>query len=608
VTRAGGAAVAAPTLDALRGRVASILARDGVPGAGLVLASASGVVWAGGVGVADRGTGRPVTADTVFRLGSVTKSLVALAVMQLVEAGRLSLDDPLRRLAPEVSFENPWESTDPVRLAQLLEHTAGFEFLRCNEDVDRGAQPRSLRAALAVNPRSRRSRWRPGTRMSYSNEGYLAAGYVLEKVTGRSVDDLVRDRILAPLGMRTAALRRTPETDADRATGYRGGAETPYRDDMIRPAANLLASPADMGRYLLLWLRRGEVDGHRLLSADGIARIERRRTLPYAGPAQQYGLGNQAEQYGGHVAHGHSGFIHGFVASFRYLPREGVGWAVMLNSSDGGGALRDIERELLDLLTRGRRPAVPVSAPTQPGGLDRLAGVYRNTTPLHALTAPLTALFDDTRFELRQGALWERSTASGGPRSLLQRRSWHRLTAAGEGGFRRDGEAISSLHFTRTEQGRWVLVTPDGYRERTPGWLVAAERGLVAAGALCLLSAAVPAGLWLLSGVRRGRRRDHGWVRVVPAVAGGAAISVYALVVRAPQPLGEVNRTTVAILLLSVASPALYAVALGQALRLPTAEVGLPAKAHLSAVTSAGVGLAALAGRCGWVGLRTWSW
>ena len=70
----------------------------------------------------------------------------------------------------------------------------------------------------------------------------------------------------------------------------------------------------------------------------------------------------------------------------------------------------------------------------------------------------------------------------------------------------------------------------------------------------------------------------------------------------------EVNRTTVAILLLSLASPALYAVALGQALRLPTAEVGLPAKAHLSAVTSTGAGLAALAARCGWVGLRTWSW
>src|SRR5262249_41268695 len=161
----------------------------GIPGAGIALVSREGAIWVGGVGTADLATGRRVSAETTFRVGSVSKSVTALAVMQLVERGQFSLDVPLATPAPEVQFENPWEQSQPVRIAHLLEHTAGFEFLRFNEEFDDRPSPRPLLEALAVNPRSRHSRWPPGTRMSYSNEGYLVAGYLLEKLTGRAFDE-----------------------------------------------------------------------------------------------------------------------------------------------------------------------------------------------------------------------------------------------------------------------------------------------------------------------------------------------------------------------------------------------------------------------------------
>ncbi|HEY0409026.1 MAG TPA: serine hydrolase domain-containing protein, partial [Candidatus Dormibacteraeota bacterium] len=542
---------AATTLDALRGRIGAILASNRVPGASIVLAGAGGVIWAGGVGVADRATGRPVTAATPFRLGSVSKSLTALAAMRLVESGRLSLDARLRSVAPDVSFENPWEASHPVLVAQLLEHTAGFEMVRFNDDVDDSSRPRSLLEALAVNPATRQSRWPPGTRMSYSNEGYLAAGRVLETVTGRSFDEVLQDQVLGPLGMGTAAFRLTPQLRATIARGYRSdGTAWDYREDMMRPAANLLASADDMARYLRLWLGRGEVDGQRLLSTAGIDRIEARRTLPYAGPEQQYGLGSETEQYDGHVAHGHAGTADGFRASLRYFPREGVGWALALNA-DSDQARDDVEGELAGYLMRGA-PAPPRAATVLSGGvLAGLAGFYRDVTALDVLRAPITAILGGEDFEVRGGALWERAAGDGGVSSLVRSPPWQRLSPCEGGGFCRDGETISSLYFARGADGGRVLVTPAGYLERGPGWLVAVERALLLGALLCLLGAVVAAPLWLLRAAFGGPPRGHLGIRLLPAAAALAAACAYGLFSRNPQPLGEMNATTVAVFVLS---------------------------------------------------------
>jgi CubicO group peptidase (beta-lactamase class C family) len=611
VAEAGAPAAAAPSLDALQGRVRAILDRYGVPGAGIVLADRQGVLWSGGVGVADRATGRPVTAGTPFRLGSVSKSVTALAVMQLVESGRLSLDARLRDLAPEVSFDNPWEATDPVTVADLLEHTAGFEFAHFNEYFDDRSSPRSLLAALAVNPASRHSRWPPGTRMSYSNEGYLVAGYLIEKLTGRSFDDVVRDGILAPLGMGTAAFRLTPQIDAIRARGYgEDGSPSPYLEDMMRPAANLLASPDDMGRYLLMMLNRGELDGTRLLSPAGIDRMEERRTLPYAGPAEQYGLGTDTAQYDGHVAHGHTGYTDGFRASLRYFPREGVGWTLMLNSSSvrADQARVEIENELAGYLLRGSGPPPqPASTVVSGSALGTLAGYYRDVTPDLELGAPLLRLFSGEELRVRQGVLWERTVGGGGLLSLLQRSPWQPLTAVGAGAFRRDGESISSLYFTRAPGGGEVLVTPAGYMEKDTGWwLMVLERAAFVGALLVLISAILMVPLWLVPALLGGHP-GHLWARALPAAAALALLVAYALLSKAPQPLGEVNPATVAICALSCAFAALSVLALVAALRAASDQGSWFVRAHSLLAAGSCVGLTLFAWSAGWIALRTWT-
>src|SRR5262249_53663897 len=142
------------SLDELRARIAEVLARERVPGVGLALVDRDGRIWSGGVGVADVASGRPVDADTVFRIASITKSFVGIGVMRLVEQGRLSLDRPLRETIGDAGIVNPWDAVAPVTLAQVLEHTAGLDDMRPNEVFtdDGGMSPAE---ALTINPRSR---------------------------------------------------------------------------------------------------------------------------------------------------------------------------------------------------------------------------------------------------------------------------------------------------------------------------------------------------------------------------------------------------------------------------------------------------------------------
>src|SRR5262245_49826278 len=144
-----------------------ILEKYHVPGAAVALVDRTSI-WARGYGKADLASDTPMTAETLCRVASISKSFVAACLLQLRQECRVQRETPLSRLLPEVEIANPWASTDPVRLVHLLEHTAGFDDMRFNEMYAPQDRDPPLLEALAVNPRSRLVRWRPGTRPSYS--------------------------------------------------------------------------------------------------------------------------------------------------------------------------------------------------------------------------------------------------------------------------------------------------------------------------------------------------------------------------------------------------------------------------------------------------------
>src|ERR1700686_3177226 len=190
------------TLEELQKAIKNELDKNHVPGAGVALISRGELLWCGGIGEADVASKRPVTCDTEFRVGSISKSFVALALLKLQEEGKINLEARLHDVAPEVPVQNAWESTHPVRIVNLLEHTAGFDDMEAAE-VYNAHDPYDY-PLLEVFKRFQEPqivRWPPDTPMSSSNPGYGIAGYLIEKISGQPYDKYIHDTFLQPLGM-----------------------------------------------------------------------------------------------------------------------------------------------------------------------------------------------------------------------------------------------------------------------------------------------------------------------------------------------------------------------------------------------------------------------
>jgi CubicO group peptidase (beta-lactamase class C family) len=137
----------AATIEELDQHLAELFLKPEVPGATMAVIEDDAIVLAKAYGLADVERQVPATPDTVFRAGSISKSIVGIAVMMLVDEGKLDLDARLADLAPEIRFRNNWESTDPVRVAHLMEHTTGFDDLRFSQYLIDGSGM-SLRQAI----------------------------------------------------------------------------------------------------------------------------------------------------------------------------------------------------------------------------------------------------------------------------------------------------------------------------------------------------------------------------------------------------------------------------------------------------------------------------
>lgn len=438
------------TIPELRAAIEAVLKETRTPGAGIAIVSHDQVEWAAGVGLADVAANRPVTVDTLFRIGSVSKAFAAFAALQLQEEGKLKLTDTVRQWVPDVAFANPWEATDPVRLVHLMEHTAGFDDLHYREFALHGPNV-LLNDALAYGADSRVSRWRPGSRMSYSNSGPAVLAAVVEKVTGRRFEDYVQEHFFQPLHMDGASYFNTPDVQRRRTTLYHEDGVTPYPyyDLALRASGAINASAMDMGNYVRFCLQRGRVDGRQILSPSSLRRMETTETMPSArlGPMAGYGLYNCSIPVGAYVFRGHTGGLAGAVTALAYLPGGGGGYAVMLNKGDAD-ALRRIEDLVRQYVLRDLTPPpVPPEAPVPAEVAQHYAGYYQGVTPRQQLWYFLDRLLYIKRLSFTAKGL---SATSYG----IHRESWIPLS---ERLFRREGHSIATLALLPDADGEILI-------------------------------------------------------------------------------------------------------------------------------------------------------
>ena len=324
--------------------------------AGIALISKDQPDWIVGIGNSDSIKIQPISVNTIFRIASISKMFVALAILKLQEKGHLKLEDRIKDIVPEVEFENPWEDTDPIRIVHLLEHTTGWDESHLVERVHNHNTPILLKKALEFHPHSRKSRWVPGSRMSYCNSGYAVAAYIVEKASGMPYEQFVYDNILEPLKMDHSTFFNDSLYQQWGAETYNWAMEmVDYKHELYRPSGAMNSSPKDMAQILKILINRGAIDSLNLFYEKSILRMEVSQSTPGAqeGLELGYGLGNFTTIYNGFNYHGHDGAMDGGLSQLAYLPEYGVGHVLLLNANNAQAMdrlaklLRDFETEKL---------------------------------------------------------------------------------------------------------------------------------------------------------------------------------------------------------------------------------------------------------------------
>jgi CubicO group peptidase (beta-lactamase class C family) len=589
------------SLDEFKTAVQAVLSETGVPGAGIALVRQSGVEWAGGIGLADRDRGTPVTADTLFRAGSIAKTFVAMALVILSETTDLDLDAPVSEVAPEVDIVNPWERNDPVRVIHLLQHTAGFDNMGFNEIYNRFDPPDMPMAdVLKINPRSRHVRWRPGTRVSYSNAGYGVAAYALEFLTGETHEDAIASRIFEPAGMTASRLVRSVVEEDGLAKGYRDRTGPPVPYTPIYLMASLYTSPADLGKFVHLLLNWGETSEDLVIDPEYLSNMEHPRTslASDAGLRIGYGSGIGSLFTDSFPWLGHGGGIDGFTSQYAYSTSRDVGYVVFLNASYAPEAMRRIQSLAVQYLKADVEPPAKPQVLVPAATLRNYEGYYHDANPGNQALAGMQWLLSGRSMSVDGESLYAEPVF--GPRA--------RLYPVSETLFRTEEDVEATRVFAADEDGTMVFTGGFVYAERVPRWQVEIVRWPVLFAFFFAATPLVVLIPWLLR-IRRAEPSGFWWLKIALLLcAAGVVLPTVGVMNVRDIELGSRNLWTGAIFVGSVLLPVSALLALFFTVNAWREDAGPWLRSYALAVSFAAVVLSAYLWSSGLLAFRSWAY
>lgn len=368
---------------------AALLQKEQVVGAQLVLFDRAGISHSWNFGEA--APGKAVTDQTLFRAGSTTKTLTALAVMQLVAQHKLALHDEVLALEPALQLDNPYQAQQPVQVIHLLEHTAGLDDMHFRNFYNEHDGNIDLLAAVNRDSAALKVRWLPGTRHAYSNPGYGILGHLVARYSGEPFEQYVTDHLLKPLQMQQCQLVADTAEPAGLSQGYDGAQALPYRQIYLRSAGNLVCNAqglAHMARFLMTQGQSATVPD---ISASTITQMETPETTLAAKHGLRYGYGKAIYHAtrGGREWLGHNGGIDGFTTSYAYSRELGVGYALMVNSSSAN--FSELTKAIAKALADNQTAAVVAAKPA--GQQAPVSGYYRIANERNEIFAGLSAPF-----------------------------------------------------------------------------------------------------------------------------------------------------------------------------------------------------------------------
>ena len=329
-----------------------------LPGMAVAIVQNDRVIYLKAFGVKEFGKTDPVTADTLFEIGSTTKAFTTTAMAMLVDEKKIDWDDPVRQHIDYFHLSDPCADS-LVMLRDIVSHRTGLS--RHDELWDNSPWTRDeilhRVASIKLNKPIRSA-------YQYNNIMFMAAGDVVASASKMTWDDFVRARIFQPLGMTHTRSLYSDWPASDHATGHRFSHDTiaiqPMSDDTnIGPAGAIKSSARDMAQWLRFQLADGVIDGKRLVSEDALnetkapqmpLRIDKqsRETNPFT-HVQSYAMGWNVQDYRGELLVSHGGALNGFRTQVALLPDRHAGLVVMTNMGRGFGIIA-LRNSILDAL------------------------------------------------------------------------------------------------------------------------------------------------------------------------------------------------------------------------------------------------------------------
>src|ERR1700719_3827722 len=366
-------------VGALRPFIQQQMAEKELPALSIAIIDDQQIVWAVGFGMADPKSKTPATADTVYRIGSVSKLFTDIVVMQLVERGELNLDAPVSDYLPDFHPENPFGT--PITLRQLMSHRSGLLREPPVGNYFETSQPTLAATVHSLN--GTELVFAPNTHTKYSNAAIAVVGYLLEAQNHKPFAEYLKSSVLDPMGLRHSSFEPEPAIVANLAKGemwtYDGLTfEAPTFQLGMAPAGSMYSTVNDLGHFVSVLLAQGKTENGAILKP---ATLEQMWSPQFPNPGGRvFGLGFIVRSLDGHRLVGHGGAIYGFATTVDLLPEDRVGVVVVATKDAVNAVTERIAEESLRLILahRAGKP-LEIPPPTNPIPPDlgrKLAGRY----------------------------------------------------------------------------------------------------------------------------------------------------------------------------------------------------------------------------------------
>lgn len=358
------------------------LATYHLPGAVIAIVKDDQLLYSKGYGMANIENGQPVDAKTsLFRITSTTKLFTWTAVMQLVETGKIDLDEDINTYL--TAFQIPATFPEPITMRHLMTHTAGFEEGGVGYQIttDEKKLPVSLKETLKKH---QLARIRPvGQLASYSNYGASLAGLIVEEVSGQPYDDYIQEHVFDSLKM-TQATVAEPLPDhflKDRVLGYNFEGDafvpgTPTYEGGFRPAGSGTISADDMAKFMLAHLNNGSIDGQQLLKS-ATAKLMHETAFRFDDRLPGSALGFQEGELNGQTLLSHAGADTMFITDLYLIPEQKLGIFLSYSGGDGDGALASMKTAFFDRYFPFPKTEKSSFLPVTTEELSQLTGSYK---------------------------------------------------------------------------------------------------------------------------------------------------------------------------------------------------------------------------------------